>query len=296
MKYPTISIVTACHNHEKYIAETIESILSQNYPSLQYVVINDGSTDKSDQIIKKYRKYLHYYEDWSGYRKTVIPALNKAFSKTDGEIMGWLNSKNILLPKSLFTIAEILSQLKRVEWLTGVATTIDDKGKIINVCLRKKNIYDYLIGNWQVIQQESTFWRRSLWERTGGKLNEGDKWAFDTGLWARFFKEAELYHVNTILGAYRKILTARSIRSKDVYKEYSDKAIQRLKKSVSRKKFRLAKYYRVLYFFKNVLRNIPDKFYIKIPFLNRFYHFVINYKLEDQKWHISKKNPFRKNF
>jgi len=293
MKYPSICLVTACHNHERYIEETINSVLSQNYPNLQYVVINDGSTDKSGQIIKKYKKYLHYYEDWSGYRKTVVPALNKAFSKTDGKIMGWLNSKNTLLSKSLFTIAEIFSQLKQVEWLTGIATTINDEGKIINARLRRKSIYDYLIGNWQVIQQESTFWRRSLWDRTGGYLKE--QWAFDSELWTRFFLEAEHYHVNTVLGTYRRIPQAQAIRNKDEFREITEKALRKMHNKVSKKKFLKAKLYGLgKKYFWPILAIVPNKIYGKSPYLSEYSYKIISYSFDDNKWKIKKQNPFRK--
>jgi len=293
MKYPSICLVTACHNHEKYIEETINSVLCQGYPNLQYVVINDGSTDKSGQIIKKYRKYLYYYEDWPGYRKTVVPALNKAFSKTNGEIMGWLNSKNTLLPKSLFTIAEIFNQFKHVEWLTGIATTIDDEGKIVNAHLRMKSIYDYLIGDWQVIQQESTFWRRSLWERTGGHLKE--QWAFDSELWSRFFLETEHYHVNTVLGTYRRIPQAQSIKNKDEFRKITEKALKKMRSKVSKKQFLKAKLYglvkRYFWFIPGI---IPNKIYSKLPCFSGFSYKIIFYSFDDNKWKIKKQNPFRK--
>jgi glycosyltransferase involved in cell wall biosynthesis len=186
MQYPKISLVTACFNHKDYIAETIESIVSQGYPNLEYIVIDDGSTDGSWEIIQKYKHKLYLCERLEGYRDTVTIALNYGIKKTSGNIMGWLNSDDILLPKSLFSIAKIFGDNPKVEWFTGMASTINQRGELVNSILRLKSKNDFLIGEWKVIQQESTFWRRGLWEKSGGALNEAQKWAFDTELWTKF--------------------------------------------------------------------------------------------------------------
>lgn len=295
MYYPRISLVTGCYNHEKYIGQTIESVISQGYPNLQYVVINDGSTDNSGRIIEKYSKYLSRCETLSGYRKTIIPALNKGFSYTNGEIMGWLNSKNALLPKSLFTIAEIFNQFKEIEWFTGIAVTIDDQGKIVKIYPYKKNIYDYLIGDWAVIQQESTFWRRSLWDKAGGYLRE--QWASDSELWTRFFLRAEHYHVNTVLGVYRHIPQAQAIRNKDEFHEITDKALKKLRNEIAKKMLFKAKIYGLgKKYFWPFLELLPNRIYSKLPFFSEFNYKVIHYSFSNNKWEIKKQNPFKRIF
>ena len=207
-KYPKISLVTACYNHADFIAETIESILSQNYPNLEYIVIDDGSTDGSWDIIQKYKNKLTVCERMEGYRDTPTIALNYGLKKGTGEIMGWLNSDDILLPGSLFRIAKIFAGNERVEWLTGMESTINSTSELVKSNLRLKNKYDFLIGDWKIIQQESTFWRRSLWEKTGATLSKG--WAFDTELWTRFFMETDHYHVDVPLGAFRKTIILKA--------------------------------------------------------------------------------------
>lgn len=292
MNYPKISIVTHCYNRENYIAETIESVISQNYPNLEYIVIDDGSTDKSWDIIQKYRSKLSTIR-LEGQRDNAVPALNIGLAKASGEIMTWLNAKNILLPKSLFLIAEIFSSFSEVEWLTGLASTINEQGSVVRILPRRKNKYDYLIGNWRVIQQESTFWRKSLWEKAGGKLDENFNLIFDTELWTRFFKYASIYHLDTIVGAYRKIPDAQSIKNKDVLEPHAHRAILNLENAVSEKELSLVTWYKVLHACRKAVRNIPDAMYIKIPFLKNFYHLGIVYIFEDQKWRIVKRNPFR---
>lgn len=291
-KPPNISIVTVCYNHEKYIAETIESVLSQKNVRIEYVVIDDGSTDNSWNIIQRYRKDLSYMERLDGYRKLPTTAINYGFSKTSGDILGWLNSKNILLPKSLYTLNQIFAQFEEVRWLTGLATTINQEGGIVNVRPFYKNIYDFLIGHWSVIQQESTFWRRSLWEQAG-PLKELDGWSFDQGLWASFLRHTELYHAQTIFGAYRAIPQAISIQKKDIYLSVTQTIIQALRKDMGKQKKMMMRLYRICHTVKCFLRNVPDTLYIRIPLLNRFHHKTVTYDTMQQTWRIRKKNPFR---
>lgn len=212
MKYPSISLVTPCYNHADFVGDTIESVIVQGYPKLEYIVINDGSMDESEAVITRYADQLYHWETWTGYRPGPAAAINRGFSFSSGEIMGWLNSDDLLMPKSLFVVAEVFTQFPEVNWLTGVATTIDSEGRYIRSREYRKNQYDYLIGDWPVIQQESTFWRRSLWEAAGSGLDASLAIAHDSELWCRFFQHAEHYHVDCPLGAYRKVPHSTSIR------------------------------------------------------------------------------------
>lgn len=300
MSYPSICLVTACYNHEKYIAQTIESVLDQRYPNLQYVVINDGSTDGSGEIIKKYAKDFYYYEDWPGYRPTVTLALNRGFQKTNAEIMGWLNSKNILLPGSLWTIADIFSEHKEVKWVTGLATTLDPTGKLLNTRPLRKNLYDYLRGDWSTIQQESTFWRRSLWERTGGKLtNQKDLILFDVELWSRFFLESELHHIETVLGAYRYTPNALSVRNQDKLSQVGGAIIQKMRWRANVNK-RIRQQARLYTFLKRYGRHplsaIPHKLWQRLPILQNFHYKTLTYNQKQEKWIVGRRNPFRDTF
>jgi glycosyltransferase involved in cell wall biosynthesis len=296
MNYPVISLVTACFNHKDYIATTIESIVSQNYPNLQYVVIDDGSTDGSWEIIQKYKDKLYHCERLEGYRDTVTVALNYGIKKTSGELMGWLNSDDILLPNSLFTIAKIFSDQPEVDWFTGMASTINQRGELVNSNLRLKNKYDYLSGNWQVIQQESTFWRRRLWEKSGGALNEQQKWAFDTELWTKFFALTDHYHAATPVGAFRKGMQSKSINNKSSFLVPNEAHLQKMKDSSSKKDLFLTGFYK---WCKRLVRPfmslVPSRFFYQLPLVKRFTYKVLQYSFESDKWILTYRNPFRKN-
>ncbi len=198
---PKISIVTPSYNQGQFLEQTICSILDQNYPNLEYVIIDGGSTDNSVEIIKKYSNRLSYWvsEPDTGHGN----ALNKGFSKTSGEIMAWLNSDDKYLPWTFEVVAEIFSLFPDVNWIVGVNGWWDKKGRLVTARNIYKNIYDYLLGNYAWIQQESVFWRRSLWEKAGGKINEKYKFSVDGELWCRFFLIDKLYHVESIISGYR---------------------------------------------------------------------------------------------
>ena len=201
MQYPKITIVTPNFNKGKYLESTIKSILSQNYPNLEYIIIDGGSTDNSIDIIKKYEKYLTYWV--SEPDNGMYHAIQKGFNYSSGEIMAWLNSDDMYHPKSLFTVAEIFSQYSMVNWLIGASSFYDKTGRTVKVNRsRYYSRYNFLTGDWKWIQQETTFWRRNLWEKVNG-LNHSLKLAGDFDLWLRFSRYDKMYITDALIGGFR---------------------------------------------------------------------------------------------
>jgi glycosyltransferase involved in cell wall biosynthesis len=220
-KTPKISIVTPSYNQGKYIEETILSVIGQNYPNLEYIIVDGGSTDNSVEIIKKYEKHLTYWV--SEPDNGMYEAIQKGFEKSSGEIMGWINSDDMLHKKSLFTLCEIFSSFPQIKWLQGLNTVFDESGRVVlssppkltsryNFYLKE---YNQLFG---FIQQESTYWRRNLWQEAGSYITKDCKYAGDYDLWMRFFRYTPLYITQALIGGFR--VRTKGQLSRDNYKSY----------------------------------------------------------------------------
>lgn len=217
--FPAISIVTPSFNQGEFLEECIDSVLSQNYPSLEYIIMDGGSTDGSVDIIKKYANYLTYWQsqpDGGQYN-----AVNEGFKKTSGTIMAWLNSDDKYHRDAFFKVAYLFSQSLGTEWIVGRPTFWGKVGEFTH-CQDTLPTYcrnDFLEGryNQPFIQQESTFWKRSLWERAGGGLKTDLDYAGDLELWVRFFRHALLYSVDTFLGGYRSHGNQKAVLFMDRY-------------------------------------------------------------------------------
>lgn len=202
MEWPKISIVTPSYNQAAWIEYTLQSVLDQGYPNLEHIIIDGGSTDGSVEIIRKYESRLAHFESLKD--DGMYHAINRGLSLATGEIMGWINSDDILHPKSLFTLARIFKDIPDAEWITGVRSVIDEHGCCVaNEPARSWSIEQLLLGDYQWIQQESTFWRSSLYKKTGSKVSTEYKLAGDFELWFRFIQQAKLYSTDALLGGFR---------------------------------------------------------------------------------------------
>lgn len=202
MTYPKISIVTPNFNQAGYLEETIQSVLSQNYPNIEYIIVDGGSTDGSVDIIRKYERQLAWWV--SEPDNGLYDALQKGFGRATGEILGWLNSDDKHHPSCLSVVSEIFETFKEVNWITGSPTCFDEKGRTVVVAETKRwSKYNFYLFDYMWVQQESTFWRKSLWDRAGAGLNTDIKFAADFELWLRFFRYEKLFTVATLLGGFR---------------------------------------------------------------------------------------------
>jgi glycosyltransferase involved in cell wall biosynthesis len=252
--WPKISIVTPSYNQGQYIEETIRSVLLQDYPNLEYIVIDGGSTDGSVELVRKYSSQLAYWasEPDTGHGN----ALNKGFRRTTGDIMAWINSDDKYLPWTFSVVAEIFSTCKNVNWIMGCPSSWDSAGRQVEVTPTCRNLYDFLLGRYAWIQQESVFWRRSLWDKAGGRINEDYRFMVDGELWCRFFLHDDLWHVNCVLGGYRRHSSNRAVLSSREVTCEMERAISELRGKCPRHIRRKARFLQATWRLANVLKPI----------------------------------------
>lgn len=199
-EYPLISIVTPSLNQGSFLESAIRSVLDQNYPNLQYIIIDGGSKDDSISIIRSYEKHLDFWV--SEKDRGQSHAINKGFIRSKGSILGWLNADDQLEPGALHFIAKKFSSGS--SWIAG-ASRIERPGKKEAYIkrpeknLRTEDILPWFI-NW--FPQPSTFWSRGLWEKAG-PLNESLHYVMDYDLWLKMSRFAVLETVPEILSSCR---------------------------------------------------------------------------------------------
>lgn len=167
--YPKISIVTPSYNQGQFIEETIRSIIFQGYPNLEYIIIDGSSTDNTVEIIKKYEKYITYWV--SEPDRGQSHAINKGFAIATGEIMGWLNSDDLYLPKTFHNVALTFSKHKNKDLISGGCITYDHTTERI-IASRPCGTgiaptMAIMLGQHCYLGQSSTFWRKSVWDSVG---------------------------------------------------------------------------------------------------------------------------------
>ncbi len=227
---PRITVVTPSYNQGDFLEECIDSVLNQNYPDLEYIIMDGGSTDNSVEIIKKYEKYLTYWQsepDGGQYS-----ALDAGFRKSSGEIMSWVNSDDKYHAFAFDKISTFFKMNPEVEWVVGRPTVWDKNGHLSKVF--RGRLPDYSRANHLkkeylgvAIQQESTFWRRSLWAKSGGYISTKYNYAGDLELWNRFYRNAELYTLNELIGGFRIHGDQKSFNNYDDYIKEAEEIINK---------------------------------------------------------------------
>ena len=237
------TVVTSCFNAEKYISETIESVLLQTEVLkskclLEYIIIDGKSTDKTNLIIEKYKKkypeIIHISEKDDG----LYDGLSKGFNLASGNIICYLNAGDFL-NKSAFSILNQVFQNQNINWVTGLKVLYNEKSEIINVQFpykyRSNLIRTGTYGkNLPFIQQESTFWRKKLLDEVDFQFFKSLKLSGDMYLWFCFAKKYKLEIINSYLSGFKyheNQLTFKETNSTNIYLEETKKFINKKKLS-----------------------------------------------------------------
>jgi glycosyltransferase involved in cell wall biosynthesis len=198
---PRISIVTPSFGHGRFIERTIYSVLSQGYPELEYVVQDGGSDDGTVDVLRRYEDAL---TGWTSEPDGgQADALNRGFARTSGEIMGFLNSDDLLLPGALAHVASYLQAHPEVDAVYGQRVLIDPRDRQVGVWVVPSHD-DEVLALADFVPQESLFWRRSAWERAGGRMDDTFHYALDWDLLLRLRDSgARIERIPRFLGAFR---------------------------------------------------------------------------------------------
>ncbi len=192
MKKPLISIVTPSFNQAHFIEATIRSVLEQDYPAVEYIIMDGGSRDGSVDIIRNYADRL---ASWVSERDNgQTDALNKGFAQAKGEILAWINSDDTYEPGALASAAQYLIEHPQTGMVYADTNFIDRSGQKIGRFPAAQTDYRRLRQGYVHIPQQSAFFRADLWRQVG-PLDQDFYFAMDYDLWVRLAKLAPLAYL-----------------------------------------------------------------------------------------------------
>ncbi len=215
-KLPKISIITPSYNQARFIDQTIQSVLNQDYPNLEYIVMDGGSTDGTIEILKKYNKKIKWISEKD---RGQTDAINKGLQLITGEIIGYLNSDDLLESNCLGNISGFFDSNPKVYWVSGkcrIINALGDRSRNFvvyykNICLKHLRFRNTLyVSNY--ISQPATFWRKELVESIGF-FNESYHLSMDYDYWLRAFKKYKLGYIDDYLASFRIHESSKGSRS-----------------------------------------------------------------------------------
>lgn len=222
-QYPKISIITPSFNQGKFLEQNILSIIQQNYPNIEHIIIDGGSTDNSVEIIKKYEKHIHYWI--SEKDKGQSHAINKGLEKATGSIINWLNSDDYLEPNALHTIAKYFTE-NNIDILCGRGKVVDENNNLLYFS-RGTDIYfdniEKTIG-WARIDQPETWWKYNAFKSVM-PINEDLHYIMDKDIWIKYLLNNGLNKIkkieNTLIN-FRKHKHSKTVSLAENFEKETD--------------------------------------------------------------------------
>lgn len=195
-----VSIITPSFNQAKFLEKTIQSVLEQDYPEIEYIVIDGGSSDGSREIIEKYASRLAAWVSEPDQGQT--DAINKGFAMAHGEVLAWLNSDDTYEPGAVREAMEFLKINPEVALVYGDTQFIDENGRIIGKFPARQTSYRLLRQGYVHIPQQAAFFRADLW-REVGPLDPTFYFAMDYDLWVRLAARGPLAYMPRVWANFR---------------------------------------------------------------------------------------------
>ncbi len=200
LAWPKFTIVTPSFNQAAYLEETIRSILLQNYPNVELIIIDGGSTDGSVEILRNYEPWLAF---WVSERdRGQSDALNKGFARATGDIVAWQNSDDIFTPNAFWTAAVEFVNHPTVDLVFGNSATIDEQSHVLVEARYTAFSLSCLLHEGWNLTNQAAFWRKTLHDRVGS-FDVGLHYAMDKDFFVRASQRGRFQHIRRILGYFR---------------------------------------------------------------------------------------------
>lgn len=244
---PRITVVTPSYNQSQFLEETICSVIGQDYPNLEYIIIDGESTDGSREIIERYSRWIKFWV--SEKDDGQADAIHKGFQRATGDILCWLNSDDVFIPGALWQVAKFFAARPAMECAVGGVLWIDGSGqslwdnwgvpvaKMPGINTRNRLLY----WGQYACPQMSTFWRSSAYCRVGG-LDTQMQYCMDRDLFIRFAHEKPFGCISYFLSCYRvhvgsKGTNLQNVRSQEddfIVRKYGKETIGQLRNRMNR--------------------------------------------------------------
>jgi glycosyltransferase involved in cell wall biosynthesis len=209
---PTVTVVTPAYNQADFLRDTIESVLSQDYPNIEYMIVDGGSQDGTMEIIKKFEDKL---AGWVSEKdKGQTDAINKGFARAQGHILAWLNSDDTYEPGAVAAAVKYLQEHPKVGLVYGDCNFINEAGRVIGKFGSAQTNQQLLRQGYVHIPQQTMFFRADLWRQVG-PLDPSFYFAMDYDLWTRIAARAELKYVPQMWANFRLHATGKTIVADD---------------------------------------------------------------------------------
>lgn len=230
MRNPLVSVVIPSYEQARFLGETIESVLSQDYEPIEVLVVDGGSEDGTAEVLERYADRLAYHV--SEPDEGQSDAINKGFARARGEWIGWLNSDDLLLPGAVSALMAYAAEHPDARWLAGGGWFVDEEGERLHHYdappgpLRAEDLSPWT-GRW--FAQPGTLMRRDLYDEAGGQVRRDLAYAMDLELWLRLGSVAPLHTVAADVSAYRLHVSSKTMAERaDMEVEIVEVLLERL--------------------------------------------------------------------